>query len=308
MNSLNRGKVYVHTVGDNEGFPKLRFLAAAKARFEGRPELYDCISDISISVVRPYLSVTRSSLSGMDALRSVATIINKLLSRNPSAPFNSAWILKRAPQCYGLIRKHIRSDVGGIDWDRITYALEPKYQRLWRPQRKRKSRPYRNSREIDLILNRYRHKLYVFVAPAGAADFRIRDQIAISLVRVAQAGNVLAKAKVVELVDYTIAGWLDNHGYISRWRGRDDDIRDQLEGCIRRYRYSGSFLRYVFRTLEYAGRGIRALQACSLDEPIATNSGQRRIDSVIHDPETNTVGFYKPRRAWSFDAETQLNG
>lgn len=238
----------------------------------------------------------------MDHLQSVVTKLNKLLEQNSPRTFSSAWILKRAPGCYRFIRKHIRSEVGRIDWDKITYALEPKHQRLWTPLKRRKAKPYRDREEVGLILNKYGNKLYVFIAPADAIDLQIRDTIAVALVRVAQAGNVLAATEVVELVSYTIGGWLDNHRYISRWRGREDEIREQLEGCIRRYRYSGSFLRYVFRTLECAGRGIVSLHACSLDEPIATDVRERKIDKVIHDPETNEIASYKPRRVWSFES------
>lgn len=235
-------------------------------------------------------------------------ILNKLLLQDSPETFNSTWIRRRAPGCYGFIRRHIRSEVGAIDWDKITYALEPRYQRLWTPKRKTKSKPYRDSKEIGLILNKYRNKLYVFVAPADAMDLQMRDTIAVALVRVAQAGNLLAKAKVVELVRYTIDGWLDTYSYMSRWRARDDDIREHVEGCIRRYRYSGSFLRYVFRTLECAGRGIRPVCVCSLDDPIATDAGERKIANVIRDPETNEIGPCKPRKVWSFDSESQLEG
>ncbi len=244
----------------------------------------------------------------MDHLQRAAAILNKLLSQNHPKTFSSAWILKRAPGCYSFIRKHIRSEVGGIDWDKMTYALEPKYQRLWAPRLKRKSKPYSDREEIGLILNKYRNELYVFVAPANAMDLQIRDKIAVALVRVAQTGNLLAKAELVELVRFTIDGWLDNYCYMSRWRGHEDEIREHLEGCIRRYRYSGSFLRYVFRTLEYAGRGIRPFYAGSLDDPIATDARERKIDNVIHDPETNEIVPYKPRKVWSFDSESQLEG
>jgi hypothetical protein len=244
----------------------------------------------------------------MDHLQRVVAMLNKLLVRNSPQTFNSTWILKRAPGCYSVIRKHIRTEVGGIDWDKITYALEPKYQRLWTPRQNRESKPYRDRREVGLILNKYRDKLYVFVAPIDATDLQVKDKIAIALVRVAQAGNVLARAELVELVRFTIDGWLDSYPYLSRWRGREDEVREQLDGCIRRYRYSGSFLGYVFRTLEYAARGIRSLYACSLDDPIATDARARRIDNVIHDPETNQVVPYKPRKVWSFDSESQLDG
>jgi len=244
----------------------------------------------------------------MDPLQRVVATLNKLLLQNSPTVFNSTWILKRAPNCYRLIRKHIRSDVGRIDWDKITSALELKHQKLWTPLQKRKPKPYRDIEEIGLILSRHRKKLYVFIAPADARDLQIRDEIAIALVRVAQAGNLLATTKVVELLRYTIDGWFDSHSCISRWRGREDRIREHLKGCIRRYRYSGSFLRYVFRTLEYAGRGIVSLHACSLDDPIALDARQRRIENVVHDSETNELISYKPRRAWSFHSESQLDG
>ncbi len=235
-------------------------------------------------------------------------MLNRLLLQNSPETFNSTWILKRAPGCYSFIRKHIRSEVGSIDWDKITYALEPKYQHLWAPRQKRSSKPYRDRREIGLILNKYRNKLYVFVAPGDSMDLQIRDKIAVALVRVAQAGNVLARAELVDLVRYTIDGWLDSYCYMSRWRGHEDEICKQLEGCIRRYRYSGSFLRYVFRTLEYAARGIRPFFAGSLDDPIATDARERKIDNVIHDPEINEIVTYRPRKVWSFDLESHLNG
>ena len=243
----------------------------------------------------------------MDHLQRATAALNRLLLQNCPKTFSSVWILKRAPGCYNFIRKHIRSEVGGIDWDAITYALEPKYQRLWAPRRKRNSKPYTDREEISRILNKYRSKLYVFVAPADTLDLQIRDKVAVALVRVAQAGNLLAKAEVVGLVRYTIDGWLDSYSYMSRWRGHDDEIREHLERCIRRYRYTGSFFRYVFRTLEYAGRGIRPFHACSLDDPIATDAREHKIDNVIHDPETSEIVFYKSRRLWSFDSESQLD-
>jgi hypothetical protein len=243
----------------------------------------------------------------MDHLEKAAATLNRLLLQNSPTTFSSAWILERSPGCYSFIRKHIRSEVGGIDWDTITYALEPKYQRLWRPRLKKKSKPYKDREEVSRILNKYRSKLYAFVAPADVMDLQIRDKVAVALVPAAQAGNVLAKVEVVGLFRYTIDGWLDSYCYMSRWRGRDDQIRKHLEGCIRRYRYTGSFFKYVFRTLEYAGRGIRPFHACSLDDPIAANSRERKIDNVVYGPETNKMASYKPRRRWSFDSERQFD-
>jgi hypothetical protein len=226
-------------------------------------------------------------------------MLNGLLLRKRPETLNSSWVLKHAPQCYRFIQTNIRAEVGGIDWDRVTYALESQYQRRWAPKARHRIRClYRSQREIDLILSKHQDKLYVFVSANGPLERRTRDTVAIALVRVAQNGNLLAKEEVVKLVRYTIDAWLDRHYCLSRWKGYDDQIRQQLEGCIRRYRYTGSFHRYVFRTLEYAGRGLRPLYACSLDDPAAVEARKRKVENVVRDPETNEIGFYEPRKAW----------
>jgi hypothetical protein len=70
----------------------------------------------------------------------------------------------------------------------------------------------------------------------------------------------------MELLKYTIDDWIERHYLVSRWRGYEAEMQKQLDACIRRYRYTGSFFTYVFRTLEYAGRGIVRLRVYSLDQ------------------------------------------
>src|SRR3989344_999561 len=205
--------------------------------------------------------------------------INKLLAKKKPGSFNSSWILKYAPRCYRFVHRNIRTEFGGIDWDKVTYALEWKYQRRWAPGRPKKNPiPYENSAEVDLIINNNKEKLYVFIAPQDLADRRIRDIISISLVRLSQNGNLAAKQEVMKLVTYTINDWLEKYYFLNRWQGYEEEIQKQLEGCIRRYRYTGSFLHYVYRTLEYAGRGIRPFYAYSLNEPVAYGAEKCHID------------------------------
>jgi hypothetical protein len=116
------------------------------------------------------------------------------------------------------------------------------------------------------VLDKYRKTLYVFVLPQSRSDRRTADIISIALVRLAQRGNESAKQELMKLLAFTIDDWIDRYWFLSRWRGYGAEIRTQVEQCIRRYRYSGLFLRYIFRTLEYAGRGMRPLVAYSLDE------------------------------------------
>jgi len=228
----------------------------------------------------------------MDFDRAVL-ILNELLSKERPKSLNSSWILRHAPECYRFIRKTVRAEVGGIDWDRVTYSLDPAYQRRWIPARRRKHRvPYTNANEVDLVLHRYQDKLYVFLAPADVSDRRLRDIISIALVRIAQNGNLLAKQELVKRVGYTIDDWLENHHFLARWRGYDQELRGQLEGCIRRYRYTGSFIRYVYSTLQCAARGLRPLHAYSLDEPLPDGK-RRKIDLIGHDPESNAISIYR---------------
>jgi hypothetical protein len=209
----------------------------------------------------------------------VASTLNELLSKKRPAIVNSSWILRHAPACYRFIQKWIRSEIGGIDWDRVTHVLDPVYQRRWKPQRRRRSAAYADADELIRVMNRYRPKLYVFINPLDAHDRRARDTISIALVRVAQSGNILAQQELMELIGHTIESWVEHHPFLSRWRGYKEELRRQVEGCIRRYRYTGSFIRYLYKTLEYAARGVRPLIAYSLDEPLPGGTGCR-IDLI----------------------------
>jgi hypothetical protein len=203
-------------------------------------------------------------------------ILNELLSKERPETFNSSWILMRAPRCYHFILKNVRTDFGAVDWDCVTRSLEWQFQRRWTPGRSRLSSvPYRNLGEVKVILEKYRTKLYVFLSPQNRTDRQIRDIISITLVRLAQYGNESAKQELINLLDFTIDNWIDQYCFLSRWRGYDEEIRVQVEKCIRRYRYSGSFLQYLFRTLEYAGRGIRPLLTYSPDKSISDDALSR---------------------------------
>ena len=188
-----------------------------------------------------------------------------MLRRTQPDVVNSSWIRTHAPRCYRFIQQNLRREFGGIDWDRLTYSLDWKYQRRWRPKRTGGNRlPYEDHAEVEAISQKYRDKLYVFIAPFGKDDRRTRDIISISFVRLAQKGNVLARQELSELMKFTIDHWLERHP-LSRWRGHESEIQDQLKACVRRYRYTGSFVNYLFRTLECAGRGIRPVRVFSLD-------------------------------------------
>ena len=197
---------------------------------------------------------------------SATKTINQLLMEKQPQTFNSSWIRKSAPNIYRFIQSQIRTETGDIDWDRITRALDPKYQKQWIGSLRKKAKPYRDKTEVNVVLRQYSNKLYTFISSRDKDDEHIRDIISISLVRIAQKGNVSAKQEIINLLSFVADDWIERNPNLSSWRGYEQLMQIRLECCIRCYRYSGSFMRYVFKTLEYAARGLKPLIAYSLDD------------------------------------------
>jgi hypothetical protein len=164
---------------------------------------------------------------------SIVETLNKLLARIQPDVFNSSWIRKHAPQCYHFIQQNLRREFGGIDWDRLTHALDWKFQRRWTPVRTKKNRlQYEDHAEVATIFKKYQGKMYVFIAPSDKNDRRTRDIIGISFVRLAQNGNLLARQELMGLIKYTIDDWIERYSFLSQWRGYEDEIQKPLEACI----------------------------------------------------------------------------
>lgn len=69
--------------------------------------------------------------------------------------------------------------------------------------------PYKNQLELDVILEKYKDKLYTFLAQQNKEDKDICDLIGIKLVRLSQKGNILAGDKAATLCSYIINQWLE---------------------------------------------------------------------------------------------------
>ena len=203
----------------------------------------------------------------MDFESAVKTI-NILLREKQPVTFNSSWIRKHALNVYQYIQKNVRAEIGGIDWDRVTSALDRKYHKKWKPSYRINAAAYRKKSEVNLILDKYKAKLYAFISPADKNDEHVRDIICIALVRIAQNGNILAREEIMKLVRFTIDEWIESRPTLSSWEGNESLIEKRVEACIRCYRYSGTFLGYLLKTLEYAGRGLRSNAEYSLNDSL----------------------------------------
>ncbi len=217
----------------------------------------------------------------MNFKKAIRTISNKLKEHNPEK-FSSSWIFKHAPYAYNYLRIHCRTETDDIDWDRITIHLSRTFQRRWTRYRRRPAKSYENQDELDRVLIKHKERMYTFLAPANDRDRKYRNRIIISLVRVAQKGNMLAQNEVVSWVRYIVDDWIDKYWQISKWRGYPDEVDDKIRGCVRCYKYTGSFIGYLFKTLEFSARGKPP--ECSLDDPIFDGE-KTRIDFVIQESE-----------------------
>jgi len=190
----------------------------------------------------------------------------------------------------------VRADTGGIDWDRFTRVLDRKVQRRWRPSSRRRRKPYWDEIEVGTVLQKYHDNLYTFITQTDKADKDMCDIISIALVRVAQNGNMTATQEIIKLINFTIDEWIESCPMILCWQGNDYLIHKHIGGCIRRYHYSGSFIGYLIRTLEYAGRGLRPGIAYSLDNSLYSGKmswGNR----AGQNPETGEL--YNILRQWN---------
>lgn len=224
--------------------------------------------------------------------------LNELLCKEKPLKITSSWIVMNAPRIYYFFWRHIRSDSGDVDWDRIVSHLDKEFQKKWSGRLSRTKRQwqamkwYRSRKEVSIVLKKYREKLYTFISPQDSEDRRVRDAISIALVRITQKGNLSAKQEILSLLRYTVNYWIEWIPSLSSWKGYESEIDEQLESCIRRYRFTGSFMTYLFCSFEYRGRGLGNLQVYSLDDTLPLGE-KRRVENVIQDTETGEAVLYK---------------
>jgi hypothetical protein len=199
--------------------------------------------------------------------------LNKVLEEKQPETLTSSWIFENVKPVYTYVRLNIRTENSLIDWDVVTKSIDRSFSKRWIRYRYKQARPYNRQSEVDAVLARYKEKLYTFIAPADASDKQIQDRMLIRLVRLGQRGNVCAQEELIKWITYITNDWIDQYPHMCRWRGYEDEIPDKIRACIRCYRYTGSFLGYLFKTLEYSARGKPPM--CSLDDKILDGTKTR---------------------------------
>lgn len=218
----------------------------------------------------------------MDLNQAIKNIDRSIAKRSPLS-FHPNWVKYRCKVSYKYIVNNIKDEFNYTDWDLVVSKLQRCNQKLWLKKKKRKRSPailYKDKEELDVILNRYREKLYTFISRESKEDGMICDWISIRLVRLSQKGNVLASDKVVALLRCLVDYWIEFDKSLFSWKGYDDLIDNHISACIRRFRYAGSFIGYLYRTLEYSGRGLTPLEKIFLDD-FMLDDKKRVIDNFI---------------------------
>lgn len=193
----------------------------------------------------------------------IKTLTEKLKQENPKT-FSCSWILKNSPSVYHYIRLNFKTENNDIDWDVLTQSLPKTFQKRWVRYRRKSVRQYEKQSEVEIILKKHKDKLYTFITQADESDKRIQHKILISLVRIGQKGNICAQEELIKWVTYITDDWIDRYPKMYRWKGYEDEISDKIKNCIRLYRYTGTFLGYLYKTLEYSALGKPPL--CSLND------------------------------------------
>ena len=132
----------------------------------------------------------------------VITTLNQTLKEKQPLNFSPSWIFENAPHIYSYVQRKIRTENNDIDWDKITGSLERTFQKRWIRYNQKQVKFYERQSEIDVILTKYKDKLYTFISPSGEEDRRIQQTMIISLVRIGQKGNICAQEEVVKWVTY----------------------------------------------------------------------------------------------------------
>ncbi len=220
----------------------------------------------------------------MNFNEAIKILKNCLKDKQPKT-FSSTWILTETPHVYRYLWKNVRTENDDVNWDKVTARLDRKFQKRWTRYRHKSAKEYRNQTEVDLILSKYKDKLYAIMVPTCPRDVRNQERIIVALVRVGQKGNVLAQQELISWLRFIVDEWIDRRWQVMKWKGYTDDLENKIRGCIRGYKYTGTFLGYLYKTLQYSARGMAPLVKYSLDDTVY-NGGETKINFVIHDQET----------------------
>lgn len=197
----------------------------------------------------------------MKGLEKVSMKIARLVEKHKPTTINEKWIRKHSKKSIEFIRKN------NLDWDTVTKYFDRSLQRKWNRKVKIKNHTeYFNEFEVETLLKSHKKFLYTFIIYRNLEEFNHCDRMCILLTRLAQNGNICAREKLQNSLEEIIYKWIETDPAISRWREHENSISIVLSRCVRKYRYSGSFLGYFKRSLQLQALAFPRLEGISLNK------------------------------------------
>lgn len=230
-------------------------------------------------------------MSVMSLEKACSRVVQKIEELDPES-ISPGWIQKEASSSYQYFYKYLKCSLGYIDWDHVTRSLPYEYQKKWRRFKCQKRAPCNDSDVLSNLIHEYRDKLYVFVFVESKEERIWRERITVRLVRIAQAGHEEVYNYIFELLQNMVHDWVQEYRSLSVLNGYSDHIEKQIAGCIRRFRYAGSFTTYLYRTLQYSSLGLKPLEHFSLNEQFS-DSTRTRAEFVVRNEETGDIELFR---------------
>lgn len=194
-----------------------------------------------------------------------------LRERNP-IKFNSTYVEGLDAGLFIFIRRNFRDTKGNIDWYYIINTLDKNFQsRFSYPIRYQSALPdktYEDDFEIEVEIGENKEYMYTFFRVNRGEEIQKRNEICLTLVRLAKKGNKTAETRLIDLVSFWADRWVENISAFRTFRYYQDEGRERIRRCI--YNYSGDvpFIGYVYKSLEKTAFGLEQVHETSFNDEI----------------------------------------
>ena len=188
----------------------------------------------------------------MDFDEAIARLTQALDKSNP-VRFNRYWVSLHEPKVYKFFTRNIKTELGKSDWNRVISKLDPTLQVRWHDERIVNLLPYSDPQVVERLIIKYggRHYVSFMYINGEEEDNDVRNRISVTLVRLAQRGNVAAEEELMITGD-----WIYRDPQLWQWQRYPELLRGKCKYCIYHYRYTGTFLGYLYTKLKYSALSL----------------------------------------------------
>ncbi len=180
--------------------------------------------------------------------------LTRALDRWNPCRFNRYWIYWHERKVYKFISKNIRTEKGRVDWDRVISNLDPTLQPRWHDDRIVNLLPYSDPQVVERLIKKYggRHYISFIYVNGEEEDNDVRNHISVTLVSLAQRGNVAAEEELMNFLALITGEWIYRDSRLWQWQQYPELLSEKCKYCIYHYRYTGTFIGYLYTKLKYS--------------------------------------------------------